>query len=217
MVSQYKLVSDWGLKKWDQHCPVGSRGLRRSFLYVTLVRRCELYIPMVMFMCCRPYLFGPIGSRGLRRSFLYVTLVRRCELYIPMVMFMCCRPYLFGPTSHSERIHILQNFQNNPKVNTIFVSKVCSRTACITTVAFVVVFLNKYFSLLWLLLCFAGYLHLWLCEKLWPRQNVHWHLYESLLVAGRTSNHNCSILLYLVDWPTSVLQCLTLLVGSSGL
>ncbi|KAI1725340.1 type III restriction enzyme, res subunit family protein [Ditylenchus destructor] len=34
------------------------------------------------------------------------------------------KPYLFGETSQHERIKILQNFQYNPKVNTIFVSKV---------------------------------------------------------------------------------------------
>jgi len=49
-------------------------------------------------------------------------LVKRYYQYTVVAMFL--RPYLFGPTSHSERIHILQNFQNNPKVNTIFVSKV---------------------------------------------------------------------------------------------
>ncbi|XP_023340906.1 DNA excision repair protein haywire [Eurytemora carolleeae] len=34
------------------------------------------------------------------------------------------KPYIYGPTSQSERITILQNFKYNPKVNTIFVSKV---------------------------------------------------------------------------------------------
>lgn len=34
------------------------------------------------------------------------------------------KPYIHGPTSQSERIQILQNFKFNPKVNTIFVSKV---------------------------------------------------------------------------------------------
>jgi len=34
------------------------------------------------------------------------------------------RPYIYGPTSQTERIQILQNFKYNPKVNTIFVSKV---------------------------------------------------------------------------------------------
>ncbi|KAL1463404.1 hypothetical protein WDU94_015157 [Cyamophila willieti] len=34
------------------------------------------------------------------------------------------KPYIYGPTSQSERIQILQNFKLNPKVNTIFVSKV---------------------------------------------------------------------------------------------
>lgn len=34
------------------------------------------------------------------------------------------RPFIYGPTSQSERMQILQNFKYNPKVNTIFVSKV---------------------------------------------------------------------------------------------
>ncbi len=34
------------------------------------------------------------------------------------------RPYICGKTSQSERIQILQNFQHNPRINTIFVSKV---------------------------------------------------------------------------------------------
>lgn len=34
------------------------------------------------------------------------------------------KPYLYGPTSQGERMQILQNFVHNPKVNTIFVSKV---------------------------------------------------------------------------------------------
>ncbi|KAL4222357.1 TFIIH basal transcription factor complex helicase XPB subunit [Mactra antiquata] len=34
------------------------------------------------------------------------------------------KPYLYGPTTQGERLQILQNFQHNPKINTIFVSKV---------------------------------------------------------------------------------------------
>lgn len=34
------------------------------------------------------------------------------------------KPFLYGDTSQNERMQILQNFQYNPKVNTIFVSKV---------------------------------------------------------------------------------------------
>ena len=34
------------------------------------------------------------------------------------------RPFIYGPTSQSERISIIQNFKYNPKVSTIFVSKV---------------------------------------------------------------------------------------------
>ncbi|XP_064647287.1 general transcription and DNA repair factor IIH helicase subunit XPB-like [Lineus longissimus] len=38
------------------------------------------------------------------------------------------KPYLYGPTSQGERLNILQNFQHNPKVNTIFVSKVADNS-----------------------------------------------------------------------------------------
>jgi DNA excision repair protein ERCC-3 len=34
------------------------------------------------------------------------------------------KPFLFGDTSQTERLKILQNFQFNPKVSTVFVSKV---------------------------------------------------------------------------------------------
>ncbi|XP_053203628.1 general transcription and DNA repair factor IIH helicase subunit XPB-like [Panonychus citri] len=34
------------------------------------------------------------------------------------------KPYIYGPTSQGERMQILQNFKFNPKVNTIFVSKI---------------------------------------------------------------------------------------------
>merc|ERR1712045_232958 len=34
------------------------------------------------------------------------------------------KPFIYGPTSQSERIQIIQNFKTNPKISTIFVSKV---------------------------------------------------------------------------------------------
>ena len=34
------------------------------------------------------------------------------------------KPFIYGPTSHAERVQILRNFQFNPKINTIFISKV---------------------------------------------------------------------------------------------
>jgi len=34
------------------------------------------------------------------------------------------KPFLYGETSQNERLNVLQNFQLNPRVNTIFVSKV---------------------------------------------------------------------------------------------
>ncbi|CAK9297206.1 unnamed protein product [Gordionus sp. m RMFG-2023] len=38
------------------------------------------------------------------------------------------KPYIYGPTSQQERIHILQNFMHNPKINCIFVSKVADNS-----------------------------------------------------------------------------------------
>ncbi|KAK3574529.1 hypothetical protein QTP86_008764 [Hemibagrus guttatus] len=34
------------------------------------------------------------------------------------------KPYIYGPTSQGERMQTLQNFKHNPKINTIFISKV---------------------------------------------------------------------------------------------
>ncbi|CAF4119839.1 unnamed protein product [Adineta steineri] len=34
------------------------------------------------------------------------------------------KPFIHGKVSHNERIQLLQNFQRNPKINTIFLSKV---------------------------------------------------------------------------------------------
>ncbi|KAF9303689.1 DNA repair helicase RAD25 [Mortierella antarctica] len=34
------------------------------------------------------------------------------------------KPFIYGETSQQERVRILQNFQHNPKINTIFLSKV---------------------------------------------------------------------------------------------
>ncbi|TNN74536.1 TFIIH basal transcription factor complex helicase XPB subunit [Liparis tanakae] len=36
------------------------------------------------------------------------------------------KPYIYGPTSQGERMQILQNFKHNPKINTIFISKISS-------------------------------------------------------------------------------------------
>ncbi|KAK2142669.1 hypothetical protein LSH36_924g00041 [Paralvinella palmiformis] len=38
------------------------------------------------------------------------------------------KPYIYGPTTQTERMHVLENFQHNPKVNTIFVSKVADNS-----------------------------------------------------------------------------------------
>lgn len=34
------------------------------------------------------------------------------------------KPFIYGPTSQQERLQIIQNFKFNPKINTVFVSKV---------------------------------------------------------------------------------------------
>lgn len=34
------------------------------------------------------------------------------------------KPFIYGPTSQTERIRILNQFQRNPNVNTVFISKV---------------------------------------------------------------------------------------------
>lgn len=43
--------------------------------------------------------------------------------YLSFLTFFS-RPFIYGPTSQGERMQILQNFQHNPLVNTIFISKV---------------------------------------------------------------------------------------------
>ncbi|XP_026325275.1 general transcription and DNA repair factor IIH helicase subunit XPB-like isoform X3 [Hyposmocoma kahamanoa] len=62
----------------------------------------------------------------------YIARVQCAEVWCPMtpefyreyLIQKMNKPYIYGPTSQSERIQILQNFKFNPKVNTIFVSKV---------------------------------------------------------------------------------------------
>lgn len=42
----------------------------------------------------------------------------------PFLFGFLPRPFIYGPTSQGERMQILQNFKHNPKINTIFISKV---------------------------------------------------------------------------------------------
>jgi hypothetical protein len=48
------------------------------------------------------------------------------------------KPFLYGDTSQVERLQVLNNFQHNPSVNTIFVSKVGTGGAgrCLTRYRF---------------------------------------------------------------------------------
>ena len=51
----------------------------------------------------------------------------RTYLYLlNFIMVLVFRPFIYGPTSQGERMQILQNFQHNPLVNTVFISKVRS-------------------------------------------------------------------------------------------
>ena len=114
----------------------------RSYLYVKVTGTqnwmSEWVANLLHNSCARIFLYFIANGRNSLIMWLLLyrctLLVKRCQSYIMTVT--CCRPYLFGPTSHSERIHILQNFQNNPKVNTIFVSKVCRFFDCLTILAF---------------------------------------------------------------------------------
>lgn len=47
-----------------------------------------------------------------------------------VVVFVFFRPYIYGPTAQGERMQILQNFKHNPKINTIFISKVIEDLVC---------------------------------------------------------------------------------------
>uniref|UniRef100_A0A8B9HA59 General transcription and DNA repair factor IIH helicase/translocase subunit XPB n=2 Tax=Astyanax mexicanus TaxID=7994 RepID=A0A8B9HA59_ASTMX len=48
----------------------------------------------------------------------------KMRICIFLLYYTAKRPYIYGPTSQGERMQILQNFKHNPKINTIFISKV---------------------------------------------------------------------------------------------
>ena len=110
--------------------------------FLAKVQCCEVWCPMTPEFY-REYL----STRSRKKSLLYImnpNKFRICQYLIRMhesrndkiIVFsdnvfalqhyairLNC-PYIYGPTSQNERLQILQNFQHNPKVNTIFVSKV---------------------------------------------------------------------------------------------
>ncbi|KTG33170.1 hypothetical protein cypCar_00021561 [Cyprinus carpio] len=51
-------------------------------------------------------------------------LIRFHERRNDKIIVFATTPYIYGPTSQGERMQILQNFKHNPKINTIFISKV---------------------------------------------------------------------------------------------
>lgn len=58
------------------------------------------------------------------RSTISVILFLCAILFLLLLFCSFSRPFIYGPTSQGERMQILQNFKHNPKINTIFISKV---------------------------------------------------------------------------------------------
>ena len=93
----------------------------RSFNYVAnLIRRKTLLYVMnpVKFRYCQ-FLINYHESRG-DKIIVFSDNIYALQTYAVALK----KPYMYGPTSGKERENILKNFQFNPKVNTIFISKV---------------------------------------------------------------------------------------------
>lgn len=58
----------------------------------------------------------------------WIDLICKCSAFF--------RPYIYGPTAQGERMQILQNFKHNPKINTIFISKVSEDIQCVIVPTF---------------------------------------------------------------------------------
>lgn len=76
----------------------------------------------------RNMLFALISTAMLKRHtcvMFWMLSIFACFLTRGLLSFLLLfRPYIYGPTSQGERMQILQNFKHNPKINTIFISKV---------------------------------------------------------------------------------------------
>lgn len=100
-----------------------------SFLYIItyngiLLKRCfelciRLYFSKYVSVWTPLYeIFSSTCSRW------YIWFLVYMYIHIHSLLFFLVRPYIYGPTSQGERMQILQNFKHNPKINTIFISKV---------------------------------------------------------------------------------------------
>lgn len=77
-------------------------------------------------MACDFVASGVRGGRGHLEGALPSTApLCRGAVTVLTLVSLSLRPYIYGPTSQGERMQILQNFKHNPKINTIFISKVC--------------------------------------------------------------------------------------------
>ncbi|XP_029168474.1 general transcription and DNA repair factor IIH helicase subunit XPB isoform X1 [Nylanderia fulva] len=91
----------------------------REYLSCKMSRKLLLYVMNPnKFRCCQ-YLIRYHERRG-DKTIVFSDNVFALKHYAVKMN----KPYIYGPTIQSERIHILQNFKFNMKVNTIFVSKV---------------------------------------------------------------------------------------------
>lgn len=71
--------------------------------------------------------WGFLGKSPLQELLLWCAFkkIEKWFCGLPNTALFFSRPYIYGPTSQGERMQILQNFKHNPKINTIFISKVC--------------------------------------------------------------------------------------------
>ncbi|KAG5898117.1 hypothetical protein JTB14_006329 [Gonioctena quinquepunctata] len=132
---------EWGIMILDEVHTIPAKMFRRV---LTIVQsHCKLGLTATLLreddkIADLNFLIGPklyeanwleLQKRG------YIARVQCAEVWCPMTPefyreYLVCRTskheqtYIYGPTSQGERIQILQNFKFNPKVNTIFVSKV---------------------------------------------------------------------------------------------
>ncbi|XP_076272676.1 ATP-dependent DNA helicase hay [Rhynchophorus ferrugineus] len=91
----------------------------REYLVCKTSKRLLLYVMNPNKFCATQYLIRYHERRG-DKTIVFSDNVFALKHYAIKMN----KPYIYGPTSQSERIQILQNFKFNPKVNTIFVSKV---------------------------------------------------------------------------------------------
>lgn len=78
----------------------------------------QKYLKQLILKCAK--------TDSLQYSFLCISVYwsKKHHKLITYIVALSFRPYIYGPTAQGERMQILQNFKHNPKINTIFISKV---------------------------------------------------------------------------------------------